>query len=852
MPSPAAFVRDGAVLVRADDVDRCARHRLPVPDRGGVVIGLAACDPGSAGGGGMQLERVFDEPYQPTILTMRIAPPTGVAHSIESLRRDGRARIRFDGRVIWEARAASDAGGGRYLAIAEPAVLATVVVRGRARHALRFEVDPGVLWNIAKIEIGSDAAPRSIKGIAYSPYRDCQRPGGAQQPTTYEIGDDMARLIHSSTAVRTYSALGVSAVAVAVAGELGHPVYAGAWLDDVPGDRAELDALIELARTRRPAGYIVGNEFYLRHQQQGRQAVEHLLAQIGRFKASLPARHAPVMTAEVDGMMFRWACEGNRFQVVGIAPDYQPIIDATDAIMVHIYPFWNGQPIDGAAWQAAARYVAIREFVQRRYPGKQVILGETGWPSAGAHQGSAVPSRDAQRRYMAEFMQLADEWAIDYFYFDAFDEGWKIEEPGHVGQHWGYADATRAAKYDISGALLPRALLASTVGPAAMAPVVCGARTGPMSSGRSPATAHAAPRDQEVVYSDWLNDESKFVPSGWIGDTQQIDQFACDRSAPHGGDMAIRAQFSPDGPLGWAGVAWQAPQDRASGVQGADLRPFDRLNFWVKGRRGGEVVEFQVGGAEGDKNAPGDTLRPGRSSGPLVLSGDWQPVTIALGGGDRHRVVTGFSWIASRCQNLQPITFFLDDIRFDAARPVAPNPSLAHAPFYVYDDAGSGCSRFVPSGFMGDVGDVALDPGSTQTPFRGRTAIQVRYHPSGRGDGWAGVYWQNPERNWGKQDGGFDLSWADVLTFQARGRNGGEVVEFVAGGMGKMGDRYRDTMPIRTTGPVRLVKGWHRYAIDLRGTDRTRVAGGFAFSLSSSNNPHGAEFFLDEIAYEAR
>lgn len=851
-PRPDALVRTGAVLAAPGDADACARQGLPVPGAGGAVIGIAGCDPELAAGGGLQLEQVFEDPYRPTILTIRIAPPAGVAHAIESLRRNGRARILFDGRAIWEARAAREESTGRYSAIAEAEVLTTAVVRGRARHALRLEVEPGVTWNVASIDIRADREPKSIKGIAYSPYRDCEIPGGARQPTAADIDDDMFRIVHSSTAIRTYSAIGVNAQVVAAAEAAGHPIYAGAWLDKVPGDDAELAALIEIARGGRAAGYIVGNEFYLRHQSKGKLAVDYLLAQIRRFQAALPAHHAPVMTAEVDSVMFHWGCERDGMQVLAIAPEYQPILDATDAVMVHLYPFWSMQPITGAAALAAARYLAIRDFIQKRYPGKRVILGETGWPSDGAPQGVAVPSRDAQRRYLAEFLQLADANAIDYFYFDAFDEGWKIEEPGHVGQHWGYADATRAAKYDISGTLIPAALLAARVGRPTVAPVICGDKARPTSGGSAVAeTAAGASRRDEAVYSDWLSDASAFVPSTWMGDTDKIGLFECDRSAPHGGEMAIRAQFSPDGAQGWAGVAWQARASEPGKPAARDLGGFDRLSFWVKGDRGGEVVEFLVGGAGQREDPQRDTLRPARSSGPLVLSGDWQPVSIALGGADRRRVAGGFAWVASRCQNRQPIAFLLDDIRFEAGPSAARATTLARAPFYVYDDEDSGCGRFAPSGFMGRGDDVTLNTRSTDAPYKGRTAIQVKYRPSDR-DAWTGVYWQEPEHNWGTQDGGFDLSWANVVTFSARGRDGGEIVEFIAGGMGKAGVRYRDSLAIRTTGPVRLKQGWQRYTIDLRGGDLTRVAGGFAFSINGASNPDGAEFFLDEIAYEKR
>src|SRR5262249_31684542 len=160
---------------------------------------------------------------------------------------------------------------------------------------------PGVTWDIGSIVITADPAPRSIKGIAYSPYRDCQTPGGARQPTRRDIDDDMQRIVHTSTAIRTYSALGVGAQSVASAEAAGEPVYAGAWINGVDSDDAELRGLIDLARTGRAKGYIVGNEFYLRHHdKEGRKAVDYLVKRIQTFKAALPSHHAPVMTAEVD------------------------------------------------------------------------------------------------------------------------------------------------------------------------------------------------------------------------------------------------------------------------------------------------------------------------------------------------------------------------------------------------------------------------------------------------------------------------------------------------------------------------------------------------------------------------
>jgi exo-beta-1,3-glucanase (GH17 family) len=860
---PADLARGGATLIAPAHATGCARYNPPFPAAGGVVLGIATCDAASAPGGWLQVERTFDAPYASTVLTLRIAPPEGKVHFIRSLQRDARARVLLDGRPIWQTRATSDDGRGAYLTLIEPDILTTFVVKKPSPHRLRFEAEPGLIWNIGTIEITAHPLPRHLRGIAYSPLRDCQAPGGARQPSASDVDDDMFQIAHSSDAIRTYSATGINATVVSTGDALGHPVYAGAWLDEIASDESELRALMNLAQTSRAAGFIVGNEFYLRHRAEGRRALDYLLERIRRFKVALPSRHAPVMTAEVDGVMFEWTCEGGANRVKGITREYEPILDETDAILVHIYPFWEGRSIDGAAALAAARYVAIRDFVGKRYPGKRVILGETGWPSAGARVGAAVPGRDAQRRYLAELLQLADAMDIDLFYFDAFDEGWKLEEPGHVGQHWGYADSTRAAKYDISGTLIPAALLAGrTAIPlgtdgkpvGSTTPSICGGTPAPTSgTAGSAGTPGDRTCDGGTIYSEWLSDDSRFVPAGWIGDTRKVDLFECDRSDPHGGEMAIRAEFSPDGPRGWAGVVWHdAKSDWGKRPGGCDLRRFDRLRFWVKGARGGEVVEFKVGGMGTEQDRYRDTIRPARSTGPLILTATWQPVTIDLTGADRSRVIGGFTWVASRCQNREPITFFVDDIRFDTTADRAITPPLERKPFYVYDDDGSDCGHYAPSGFMGDIADLTLNTRNSEAPFKGRAAIQVVYRPDRRSaKRWAGIYWQDPPGNWGTRDGGFDLSWSTVLTFHARGRRGGEAVELFAGGLGSAKDAYRDSLfPKRTTDVVHLTRDWQRYTIDLRGRDLSRVAGGFGLALSAANNPQGAEIFLDEIAYE--
>lgn len=156
---------------------------------------------------------------------------------------------------------------------------------------------------------------------------------------------------------------------------------------------------------------------------------------------------------------------------------------------------------------------------------------------------------------------------------------------------------------------------------------------------------------------------------------------------------------------------------------------------------------------------------------------------------------------------------------------------------------------FIPSGWMGDLDDIALNPAWTDNPLSAPTSIRITYSAAkSRGQGWAGVYWQYPENNWGNKPEGRDLSGATRLTFWARGERGGEQIEFKVGGIqGQYPDSIRQ--PI-STGVLVLTQQWQQYTINLTGQDLRHVVGGFVWATSAEQNPGGATFFLDDIWYE--
>jgi hypothetical protein len=156
--------------------------------------------------------------------------------------------------------------------------------------------------------------------------------------------------------------------------------------------------------------------------------------------------------------------------------------------------------------------------------------------------------------------------------------------------------------------------------------------------------------------------------------------------------------------------------------------------------------------------------------------------------------------------------------------------------FNVYTNNGSPTNHYIPSGWWGDWGDITFHDDDRSDPHLGiacgDTSVKLIYSAEGsQGNGWVGICWQ---------EGGYNLTGADNLTFWARGESGGEVVEFTAGDAGA------------STGTITLTNIWQRYIIDdLAGRNLSNVVCGFYWGASEANNPDGCTIYLDDIRYES-
>ena len=117
-----------------------------------------------------------------------------------------------------------------------------------------------------------------------------------------------------------------------------------------------------------------------------------------------------------------------------------------DVMMVNIYPFY-GQVAISQAWSNLSN--AYKMFAAQ-FSGKQVMVGETGWPSVGPNDGNAVPSIPNEQTCITQILANAGQMG-PVFLFEAFDEPWKSENAW--APHWGIWDTNGNPKISIGTTL---------------------------------------------------------------------------------------------------------------------------------------------------------------------------------------------------------------------------------------------------------------------------------------------------------------------------------------------------------------------------------------------------------------
>ena len=164
-------------------------------------------------------------------------------------------------------------------------------------------------------------------------------------------------------------------------------------------------------------------------------------------------------------------------------------------------------------------------------------------------------------------------------------------------------------------------------------------------------------------------------------------------------------------------------------------------------------------------------------------------------------------------------------------------------PLVIYSD-GQAQSGYIPAGWMGTASAIKYNGNSTTHPRKGNSnCLKIQFTSS---SGWGGIAWQNPANNWGDNSGGFNLTGAKKLTFWARGKKAGQVVNF---GFGLIGSnkKYHDTAKGKLK--VTLTTHWKHYSISLKGKNLKRIVVGFFWTAAAADGKPFT-FYLDKVQYQ--
>jgi glucan 1,3-beta-glucosidase len=302
-------------------------------------------------------------------------------------------------------------------------------------------------WLGRPVAIPEPSVEGALSCLSYTPFRADESPFVQKRIDPAHIEEDLQLLTGHTSCIRVYGSGGMEQLP-SLAQKYGIQVLIGAWISaDRMATRREIEAVVKLANEYPETirGVMVGNEALLRSEIEP----DELTALIREIRGRVAQ---PVSYADVWEFQLR----------------HPQVAEASDFVTIHILPYWEDQPI--AIDKAVDHVRKIRRQVLDRFPGKPVLIGETGWPSVGRMREEALPGWANEARFMRGFVAAARAEGWDYNLIEAFDQPWKRQLEGAVGGYWGLFDTTRHDKHLLSGDVsnhphwIPLAFLSAVVG----------------------------------------------------------------------------------------------------------------------------------------------------------------------------------------------------------------------------------------------------------------------------------------------------------------------------------------------------------------------------------------------------
>ncbi|RMZ91025.1 hypothetical protein DV736_g1728, partial [Chaetothyriales sp. CBS 134916] len=228
-------------------------------------------------------------------------------------------------------------------------------------------------------------------------------------------------------------------------------IWLGVWIDtnQTTTDRqiAQMYDILEANKNDLSPfkGVIIGNEALYRAGVDKAQSEQELIGYLNDARSKFKSKgyDLPIATSDLGD---NWNAQ---------------LVQAVDFVMSNIHPFFAGVTAEvAAAWTWTFWQEHDVVLTQGNSNGKQII-SETGWPSGGGTdcggttgecapgQSGAVASVENMNTFMDTWVCQALDNGTDYFWFEAFDEPWKIvydKGDQNWEDKWGLMDPARKLK----------------------------------------------------------------------------------------------------------------------------------------------------------------------------------------------------------------------------------------------------------------------------------------------------------------------------------------------------------------------------------------------------------------------
>ena len=145
-----------------------------------------------------QAELNFPTVSSPTVVVITVTwSGSASGHGIFAPVTGKTASITWDDVTVWSKTTRDPVGLDRFYAARESDIITTAVVGSSGPFVLKLSVPDNTAWNIDTIHIRLHPLPDhkqigGLRGVAYSPFRNCQNPNWGPYPSEADVREDLA------------------------------------------------------------------------------------------------------------------------------------------------------------------------------------------------------------------------------------------------------------------------------------------------------------------------------------------------------------------------------------------------------------------------------------------------------------------------------------------------------------------------------------------------------------------------------------------------------------------------------------------------------------------------------------